>query len=657
MKRNLLLAFIMMTFAAGRAQTVEMAENAPKGILVFLGKNIPNGIKAKSIKIERKEGSSGWKFLAEVKSPANEAEFLSKENDNRKYFPDIPESPLQNLKNAWKTAVSTGLLDSVGFYGKIPSSRIALGLCYYDIDVKEKVIYQYKVTFKLRDNDEEAISNIVTYPFHPKYDKVILNDYSTSKDGGLYIRWQSKGKNYPSGFKIFKYDGKTPVEITGNKGIYKKRDTTFYTIFDKTAVSGKTYQYSLVGLDKYGNTSYGSELSIINTGDILKTFFVASGARQDKKSLGVRIWWKLSDVSDIKSVHIFRSTEVDKNFKELTSVRGGDTTFTDANIKPDKVYYYYLDARDQTGKKSIKSTTFFQYGMDTRKPITPSIFAATPVKKGIKLVCNVPDKFISGIRVYRSAGNTNKFEVIRNLYETKDSGQVSFTDSSKELSGREVYSYYIISINTSHQESAKSNIVQEHPAIATEPDASPYLRVYYQDGVVNLSWKDMKLSDHLVKGYYLWKRETGTDKWLNVFGKDSVFPGSHYADVRFEEGKPYEYKVQTVDISNGLSKITPTGSVSIPVGHVSHPAGLRAVRLDEGVQLEWSPIADTAIASVKIYRYQRGQQPVSIGSTNAAVSAYLDKEAKPGELYFYSVSATDKKKRESSQSEEVGMRR
>ena len=272
---NILAALLITVFA--QAQNANLAETAPKGILVFLGTKIPNGVKAQSIKIEKKTGNSDWKFLTEVKAPASETDFLAKVNENKKYFPDTKMPANEQFSAGWKAGVRNGLLDSVGYVGKIMAGRIALGLCYYDMDVKEKTNYQYRITINGNSANDSYTSNIATYPLHPKFDDVYLNDYDFS-DKGLYIRWRSVGRNPSSDFKVYRYDNKLPVEVIGSNGQYKIRDTTFYSLQDKNVTVGKSYQYSVVGIDKFGNTAYGSSPTVITTTNFNSVYFKKADA-------------------------------------------------------------------------------------------------------------------------------------------------------------------------------------------------------------------------------------------------------------------------------------------------------------------------------------------------------------------------------------------
>ena len=86
MKKLAINIFAILITAFCSAQTGNLAETAPKGILIFLGTKIPNGVKVQSIKLQKKTGTGDFKSLAEIKSPATEQEFLTRVNENKKYF-------------------------------------------------------------------------------------------------------------------------------------------------------------------------------------------------------------------------------------------------------------------------------------------------------------------------------------------------------------------------------------------------------------------------------------------------------------------------------------------------------------------------------------------------------------------------------------------
>ena len=96
--------------------------------------------------------------------------------------------------------------------------------------------------------------------------------------------------------------------------------------------------------------------------------------------------------------------------------------------------------------------------------------------------------------------------------------------------------------------------------------------------------------------------------------------------------------MQTVDQFGGKSRNAAFNSVFVPVSKVVPASGLRAVNLQDGIELEWNTASDSSIGGFKIYRYQRGKEPVNISHTEVRTRNYLDKSAKKGELYFYYIT-------------------
>ncbi len=650
-----LLLTVISVYTA-TAQT-EWTYPAPKGILVFMGKKIPNGKIVQSIAIQRKEDAGNFSALTEVKCVASETEFITKSNDWKKYFPDLAYPTDSVLKVIWARATRFSLLDSCGGWAYHPAVRIALGLVYYDLTAKENARYQYKISFR-GGVAEEVTSGVTTFPLHPKFDEITLESYTYSKEG-LYLRFKSVGKNKPAEYKIFRYDDtKKATEVKAIHGDYSVRDTNYFVIQDKSVAAGKTYQYTLVGTDKFGNTAYGSTPAIVSTTNFNAFYFKKTGADKLKDRLGIKLNWKLSDISNVASVHVFKSSDAVKGFKEIGVTRAQDTTFVDEQITPDKAYFYYLEVKDKTQTQSKRSSTFFDFGLDVQAPLTPEIYSASSIKGGVKLSAFVPDAFVAGYKVFRAAYNDSIYKCIAPFVSKHpDSSSVVYLDTSKELSGKTVYNYYIVSQNTSNLSSQASNIQQAHPNVPVMLAAPASLNAYFQDGYIHLNWENMQLTDETIEGYVLYKKESSQKEFEKVFGKDSVHPGSFYSDLKFEEGKTYEYEVQVVDMFGNRSSNRATAKVTTPEDKPVPPAGPRAMALPDGIRLEWDGTNPEDITGYKLYRYQRGGSALLLTSPAKTETGFTDTSAKNGELYFYYLTSVDNKKRESEPSAEVGIRK
>ncbi|MDW8419797.1 MAG: hypothetical protein RML37_10310 [Chitinophagales bacterium] len=647
MKNTACFLFIVLALS-GSAQ-VKFAHPGPKGIFVYLGKQIPNGVKIAAITVYRKDDKSDFKAVADVKCAASELEFMAKAKDAAKYFPDVSFPPDSQLKTVWTRAAKYGLLDSATYWAMHPAVRMALGLLYYDLSAKENIKY----TYKINDNT----SSEVYFPYYPRFDDVKLSEYQYDKNG-LLIKFKSVGKNAPASFKVFKYNdaGKTE-EVTGYRTMYKVRDTAYYLVLDNKVTPGKQYQYSWVGVDQHGNTSYGSSPVFIHIKDFQKVYFAYTKATREPQYLGMRLSWRLSDVSAIQSISVFRSATFDGEYKLLTTVRGQDTTFIDEEIAPDKIYYYYLQATDNTGAQTLRSGRFFDYGLDPGKPITPIIQHAVPLPNGVKLELAIPDEFIAGYRVYRSENNNPRFVVIADMVPIHpDSNSAVYYDTSANMSGRFFYNYRIESISTSNVVSDLSNTVQCRPFKSAEVPAPAYLHAYFQDSAIHLFWSDMQREDELVAGYRIYKKESGAPEFVSLLPKDSLYEGNRFTDFAYRPGKTYEYEIESVDLQGFPGKGRATAKVEVPAEPILPPSNIIARNLPDGILIEWSKPLVSGLKHFKLYRYQRGKEPVVIAQPDAGSVSYLDKTAKAGELYFYMLSSVHVDGTESVTGDEVGVR-
>ena len=225
------------------------------------------------------------------------------------------------------------------------------------------------------------------------------------------------------------------------------------------------------------------------------------------------------------------------------------------------------------------------------------------------------------------------------------------------MNGKEFYNYYIEIENSSHLTSKPSNKVQARPNIPTEPISVNDLRVYYQDSVIHLSWEYSRKNDWTVVGYFILRREKGKNDFQNIFKTDSIFEGNYYNHTDYENGKSYDYQIQSIDIFGGKSTRNSISTVNIPDSKPIQPVGLRAISIEEGIQLEWTGAIDADLRNYQLYRYQRGQNPILLTTTNAEGKSFLDATAKKGELYFYYLTSKDNKGHESEAGEEIGTRR
>lgn len=75
----------------------------------------------------------------------------------------------------------------------------------------------------------------------------------------------------------------------------------------------------------------------------------------DKDHHSVTLHWNASTTPNVVGYNIYRGTKKGKHEKKLNSAPVNALTFTDADVKSGKTYYYVARAVNSTGKESIDS--------------------------------------------------------------------------------------------------------------------------------------------------------------------------------------------------------------------------------------------------------------------------------------------------------------
>lgn len=644
--------FINQFLSKAQNTNQEICHPGPIGIFVSGGKFIPNGIKIQSITIERKEGNGEYKKITDLISPKTESEFLTKVKDAAKYFPDFEFPDEKKLIAIWNKS-KYGQSDSLGYWGKHPAVKMALGILFYDMDVSSKNAYQYKIS----SGEKISESKFYQIPYHPEFDELHFHSSWYNKDG-LTMKWYSTGKKPANGLKVFTYNSKKePIEAKTTILIQPIKDTTFYFVIEKQIVSGTERQYSVLGIDQYENASLNPAQAIISSDNVQSLFFKKTNCERLKNQLGVKLFFKLNDTRNVGSIHLYKSQNNGNKYEELSIISAQDSTYIDEHISPDKIYYYYFIAYDKQGVPLKKSNVVFSYAMDQRAPLNPTIQYIKPIKNGLEIQFSCQDEYLKSYKIYRKGHDENEYKIIYETLLSDFSKPIQYLDTTSELSGKRIYSYFITVINTSGIESDSSNVLSERPLKTTYPNAPQFINAYYQDRAIHLDWDNSPKQDWTIKGYRLYKKYSNEQKSNLVFHPDTILETNRFNDTVFEYGKNYEYAIETIDQFGNISKEKAIVQVSTPSNQINPPGGLKAIKTPSEIVLEWEKVEESNLKHYVLYRYQRGQAPIKLATLNPDQLNFMDKSAKNNELYFYYVISVDTKNQESKPGEEIGVRK
>lgn len=161
----------------------------------------------------------------------------------------------------------------------------------------------------------------------------------------------------------------------------------------------------------------------------------------------------------------------------------------------------------------------------------------------------------------------------------------------------------------------------------------------------------------------LYRRGSGKTDFL-LSGEQTYHAGEDEArDPGFEWEQEYDYKIAAVTVltAAGHAPVEVEGDDSKVVHLVTRdtfppavPSGLQAVFSSVGqkpfIDLTWAPDTESDLAGYKVYRHAASSGVVAVSSGLVKAPAWRDNNVKPGEKYYYTVSAIDVRGNESAQS-------
>jgi fibronectin type 3 domain-containing protein len=645
------LSFNMISYA----QEIDMVRPAPEGLIIFAGMSIPNGKIVDHYLIERTEDKKQWSRVAELKSPATWDEFKTRVNQFKQLFPfqELPKN--EKIQKLWQKAIQYGTIDSMRPWSGSTIFRLAAANAYYDKEASKKKEFRYRVTaFDSKGKSLSVDRSLPSaWPVVPYFDTITLTDRNVDKKL-FYLKWKSTGSNPAPYFKIQYYEN---LELKTAKGVtakYNINKDMYYIFQDSIKIDFSERQYFLAPLDVYGNIGRATEITLVSAQSTKNVFFKKTKALAIRNRLGIKLSWRISDARPVKLIKIFRSVSFDKDYEMISTAVATDTTFSDENVVPDKIYYYYLQAESKYNEPPVVSGKFFNFGQDPLKPIAPFISKTRDIKNGVELTIEAGEVNMAGIRIYRSTGKQKDFKPITDIISLKGA-ELVYKDTSGSVAPDQGYAYAAKIENNSYQLSEFSNIVYVSSGKYTIPPVPTLLSAYEGNHCVQLSWNNMAQDDMAVKGYVIYRRENAKFRFEPISPGDSICLTNEYTDQKVKPGILYEYAIQTVGYGGNVSKTLAIISIHTKDNIPSPPAGIKGFVSEGKAVLQWGEIKTNESLKFKVYRYQRGKKPVELKTLTAKDLTYIDDAVKKGQLYFYYITTVNQDNKESSPSREVSL--
>jgi hypothetical protein len=224
--------------------------------------------------------------------------------------------------------------------------------------------------------------------------------------------------------------------------------------------------------------------------------------------------------------------------------------------------------------------------------------------------------------------------------------------------------YVIQVLNQSGHSAGLSNQVRVPLAPAVPPPSN--FRVSLDAQGPLLEWRVAALQaqlpgvSHVLRIY---RREHGKPDFVLISEEPYRTGEGEARDSSFEWEHEYEYKVDTVTMLSapGKSPVEVEGDDSEIVSLLAHdvfppavPGGLQAVYSSVGqkpfIDLTWAPNMESDLAGYIVYRHTVGNDFVAVTKTPVKAPAWRDNDVRPGEKYYYAVSAIDLRGNQSARS-------
>ncbi len=663
-----LIVFSVTDFYLAQQNYEKMAFAGPNGIFIVTGLDFPFSVSSKlnpfRYKIERSlANQNNWSEVTQLSAPENYNSFLNNiYNLNQKLKDSIPASVLP-LELIWKKAKQFERLDSLKYLGNPLIIRMALGVTYLDKEISPNQKYVYKITKLDRNGNsiELFITDAVSFPgqFQNNVFTIFSKDAS---DQFIRLIWKADAANSPARFNVFRRENfQDNFGLINPVLIYNSDENQIVvTIVDSLVQKDQTYEYYLLPLDYYQNEGTASDTVTLPAFSFNKIFPPYNIKVEEDDSLdGLKLTWSFDNKNDITSLKIFRSVYSEKDFKEIAEVTGFDSVYFDRTAEPMIKYFYYFQINDQFGEVPLSSAKVFGLYQSKQIPPPPFYLHTDSTSTGVKLIWNKPDEYVNTYHIYRNFGND---EILSELSSIQSSDTViQFIDTSSTLRGDKIYYYSVRAENTSGRLSNFSDTVQVFPKVKAIITTPKQLKGYALDGKVFLYWENIFAENQNLEGYKVFRKNkaiySSNENFVALFDSLLSPKQNNYVDTSCIAGNNYEYTVKSYDISGAESDYSPYIEINLPTDPILPPSGLSITNRDDGILIKWDPPISNKIKKVKIFRYERGSEPIQIGNVDVDEFQFLDTSTIKDNLYFYFIISVDNYGSESNRSEELGIRR
>lgn len=569
------------------------------------------------------------KAISTLKLKTGEAEIekaLKKAETLLHTYPKTEDSLIHRIPASLKSAATTE-----GIFNKyLLTVKMAVGLAYIDEKGLAGSVYTAQsgdTSLKVVWSRKEAVfkePSITPYRYRSWYGRIETSWKIDPANPLLYTRLFRK--NHDS-----LYYHLVP-EATFNT--LRKGDTIYVLALDTTLPKLSYYHYQMAGYDFYGNPTRASNLHIADNLDNSTLPVVTQfTALENEEKTRVAIRWKINHSERVKSALLFRSFKSDRNFTLVTQVPPGDTVYYDEVVNPMEAVFYKLVLYDLKGL------------MD-HAPVVPLVSKQQPdalppadirvVLKENKPVISwvIKDLSARGFYVYRTDAIGTEPVRASGFIDADTSIRYQWADTSRWLEPGKTYHYAVISDSRGYVKSAYSDFVS-----VDIPDNRP-LRTPHsvvartmEADVVLVAWNTQGPESEQPEVYNVYRAATEEGPYTKV-NRELIFLDNFYTDTLRAIADSLFYTVTSVGPDGRESARSLPYRVQLSLV----PWGIRNIYVsqqeEDGIEISW-PTGDPEVRQVEIHRVDSQDKSGLLKTLPCETGRYVDKTAKPGQVYGY----------------------
>jgi fibronectin type 3 domain-containing protein len=307
----------------------------------------------------------------------------------------------------------------------------------------------------------------------------------------------------------------------------------------------------------------------------------------------------------------------------VATVTAPTTTFTDAGLTNNTLYFYVVTAVNAAGESGASNEVSARPNIP---PASPTGLAAAAGNAQVVLTWNAnTETNLTGYNVYTAATQTGPFtqKVNTSLVTT-----TTFTNTG--LTNGTTYFYIVRAVNNSGQESGNSNTVSAVPTNSA-PAAPVILTPSKKTNSTAPTIVGTAAPSVTIKLFFNGVQESATTT-SDAQGNWSLKPATKVDGV---------YTV-TATATNSFGTSAGSNAITITVDtHVNPPSNVQAIAQNGQVNLTWTASPDSDIVGYEVWRSDGGGAYHKIHTGVVVGTSYFDFPLTNNVQYCYQVRAVD----------------